>query len=225
MASSYVVKRGYITLKEDGLRSFIWSKRWLVLREQTLTFHRSEDRSYYISCKNDEELYSWIDEIYQRSPLGISTPTNFSHNVHVGFDPNKGIFTGLPREWKNLLETSNITKDEMAKNPQAVLDVLEFYTETLIPARQEEMDMAFPSSLTRSESEPSPLNLVPDSPLPFRPPNRSSSMTDMGGGLSLQSMETIARALPPVLPTPPAHQSRTPMVQRPAFAQEESRQY
>jgi hypothetical protein len=40
--SSYVVKRGYVLLKEDGLRSFIWSKRWLLLREQTLTFHRNE---------------------------------------------------------------------------------------------------------------------------------------------------------------------------------------
>lgn len=95
--SSYVVKRGYCSVKEDGLRSFIWSKRWLLLREQTLTFHRNEntyqalalvflkeieqvnriqlkpycleiitkDKSYYISCKSDEELYAWIDELYQ----------------------------------------------------------------------------------------------------------------------------------------------------------------
>jgi len=47
----------------------------------------------------------------------------------VGFDPNSGNFTGLPKEWKSLLESSNISKEEMSKNPQAVLDVLEFYTD------------------------------------------------------------------------------------------------
>jgi protein-serine/threonine kinase len=40
--SSYVVKRGYANVKEDGLRSFLWPKRWMLLREQTLTFHRNE---------------------------------------------------------------------------------------------------------------------------------------------------------------------------------------
>ncbi|KNC96959.1 STE/STE20/PAKA protein kinase [Spizellomyces punctatus DAOM BR117] len=162
--SSYVVKRGYCSVREDGFRSFMWSKRWLLLREQTLTFHRNEntyqalaliflkeveavnrtelkpysfeivtkEKTYYVSCKSDEELYSWMDEIYQRSPLmGISNPTNFVHKVHVGFDSDSGLFTGLPREWKSLLESSNISKEEMTKNPQAVLDVLEFYTENM----------------------------------------------------------------------------------------------
>lgn len=73
-----------------------------------------------------------IEELYSRSPLGISGPTNFVHQVHVGFDPNSGNFTGLPKEWKSLLEASNISKEEMSKNPQAVLDVLEFYTENLV---------------------------------------------------------------------------------------------
>lgn len=162
--SSYIVKRGYGNVREDGFRSFMWSKRWLLLREQTLTFHRNEntyqalaliflkeveavnrvdikpycfeirtkDKTYYVSCKSDEEIYSWIDEIYSRSPLmGISNPTNFQHKVHVGFDQDSGLFTGLPQDWNSLLEMSNITKEEMSKNPQAVLDVLEFYTENM----------------------------------------------------------------------------------------------
>ncbi|KAJ3117253.1 Protein kinase [Phlyctochytrium bullatum] len=164
-SSSYVIKRGYVSVKEEGLRSFMWSKKWLLLREQTLTIHKNEstyqsqtliflkdvesvqrtdlkpycfevitrDRTYYFSCTSDDELYSWIDEIYQRSPLmGISNPTNFVHNVHVGFDPLSGMFTGLPPDWKRLLETSNISQDEMLRNPQAVLDVLEFYTENMV---------------------------------------------------------------------------------------------
>ncbi|RIA98708.1 kinase-like domain-containing protein [Glomus cerebriforme] len=157
-----VVKKGYISVKEDGLRAWIWSKRWTLLREQTLTFHRNEntyqavaliflkeianvsrtdlkpycfeiqtkEKTYYLSCKNDEELYSWMDEIYTRSPLsGVSNPTNFVHNVHVGFDPVSGLFTGMPEQWTKLLTASAITKEDYEKDPQAVYEVLEFYTE------------------------------------------------------------------------------------------------
>ncbi|KJE89919.1 hPAK65 [Capsaspora owczarzaki ATCC 30864] len=58
----------------------------------------------------------------------ISGPTDFVHEVHVGFDVETGEFTGLPQQWRILLESSGISKQERAQNPQAVLDVLEFYT-------------------------------------------------------------------------------------------------
>ncbi|KAI9315223.1 kinase-like domain-containing protein [Dichotomocladium elegans] len=159
-----IKKDGYLSVKEDGIRSWIWSKRYVVLREQTLTFHRNEQtgqcvaliflkeivtvnraelkshcfelgtkgrKTYYLSCKNDEELYSWMDEIYNasRSPLGASGPTDFVHKVHVGFDPLTGAFTGLPDQWNLLLKGSKITAEDAAKNPQAVLEALEFFTE------------------------------------------------------------------------------------------------
>ncbi|KAL0137921.1 kinase-like domain-containing protein [Mucor lusitanicus] len=156
-----IKKDGNLQVKEDGLRAWIWSKRYVVLREQTITFHRNEQtgqcvalvflkeitavarselkshcfelgtkaKSYYIACRNDEELYSWMDEIYNRSPLGASGPTNFVHKVHVGFDPITGAFTGLPDQWNALLKGSKITPEDAAKNPQAVLEALEFYTE------------------------------------------------------------------------------------------------
>ncbi|GJJ75676.1 serine/threonine-protein kinase CLA4 [Entomortierella parvispora] len=159
---SGVLKHGYISVKEEGLKAFLWTKRYMTLRELTLSFHRNEstpqavvliflkditavtrtdlkaycfelvtkDRSYFLSCKNDEELYSWMHEIYSRSPLmGVSNPTNFVHKVHVGFDPNTGNFTGLPETWTKLLTGSAITKEDYANNPQAVLEVLEFYTD------------------------------------------------------------------------------------------------
>ncbi|KAJ3410338.1 Protein kinase [Chytridiales sp. JEL 0842] len=164
MASSFVVKRGYVNLRDEGIKSFLWPKRWMLLREQTLTFHKNEntyqaahliflkeieavnrtdskpycfeivtkDKTFYVSCSSDEELYSWMDEIYRRSPImNISNPTDFRHHVHIGFDPLTGQFTGLPNEWKSLLESSNISQDEITRNPQAVLDVLEFYTENV----------------------------------------------------------------------------------------------
>ena len=156
-----IVRSGYVSVKEDGIRSWIWSKKWLVLRETTLLMHKNEsaqqasavvllrdvtnvqrtdlkpycieletkDKTYYLQLKSDEELYGWMDDVYNRSPLGASSPTNFVHQVHVGFDPVSGSFTGLPEQWMRLLTTSAITKEDYAKNPQAVLDVLEFYTD------------------------------------------------------------------------------------------------
>ncbi|XP_041646423.1 serine/threonine-protein kinase PAK 2-like [Cheilinus undulatus] len=56
----------------------------------------------------------------------ISPPSDFEHTIHVGFDAVTGEFTGMPEQWARLLQTSNITKSEQKKNPQAVLDVLKF---------------------------------------------------------------------------------------------------
>ncbi|KAJ5081364.1 hypothetical protein NUU61_009628 [Penicillium alfredii] len=86
-----------------------------------------------ITCevKTDDEIYEWIDKIYERCPGmgGVSNPTNFSHRVHVGFDPQSGAFVGLPPEWEKLLTASAITKEDYKKNPQAVIEVLEFYSD------------------------------------------------------------------------------------------------
>uniref|UniRef100_A0A4W4EM02 non-specific serine/threonine protein kinase n=1 Tax=Electrophorus electricus TaxID=8005 RepID=A0A4W4EM02_ELEEL len=60
----------------------------------------------------------------------ISPPSDFEHTIHVGFDAVTGEFTGMPEQWARLLQTSNITKSEQKKNPQAVLDVLKFYDST-----------------------------------------------------------------------------------------------
>jgi hypothetical protein len=36
---------------------------------------------------------------------------------------------GMPEQWSKLLTKSAITREDYAKDPQAVLDVLEFYTD------------------------------------------------------------------------------------------------
>ncbi|KAG0057620.1 Protein kinase [Gryganskiella cystojenkinii] len=182
---SGVLKHGFISVKEEGLKAFLWTKRYMTLRELTLSFHRNEstpqavvlvflkditavtrtdlkaycfelvtkDRSYFLSCKNDDELYSWMHEIYSRSPLmGVSNPTNFVHKVHVGFDPNTGNFTGMPETWSKLLTGSAITKEDYANNPQAVLEVLEFYTDQ---TKRNEAEYGEPSLV------PNTLPLVP----------------------------------------------------------------
>ncbi|KAJ3272568.1 Protein kinase [Terramyces sp. JEL0728] len=158
------VDEGFLKVKEDGLRSFLWPKRWIVLKESAIIASSNpiivimlkdlekveridlqpycielstRDRSYYFSCASDSELYHWLDQIYNLSPLGISEPSNFTHNVHVGFDTANGGFTGLPNEWRALLQASSLTKEEIDNHPKAVYDVLEFYSENFIKKEQE----------------------------------------------------------------------------------------
>jgi serine/threonine-protein kinase CLA4 len=108
-----------------------------------------------ITCRvdTDEDVYSWMDNIYQRCPSmgGVSNPTNFTHRVHVGFDPTSGAFVGLPVEWEKLLTASAITKDDYAKNPKAVLEVLEFYTEKLVKRSED------PASIRRTSLSSLPI--------------------------------------------------------------------
>ncbi|CAH1403616.1 unnamed protein product [Nezara viridula] len=64
---------------------------------------------------------------YSSEKPNISYPTNFEHTVHVGYDSVTGEFTGMPEAWARLLMNSNISKQEQKKNPQAVLDVLNWF--------------------------------------------------------------------------------------------------
>lgn len=93
------------------------------------------NKQWILKFETDNEVYGWMDGIYDRCPSmgGVSHPTGFSHRVHVGFDPVTGGFVGLPVEWERLLKGSALTKDDMAKNPQAVMEVLQFYSDKLAP--------------------------------------------------------------------------------------------
>ncbi|WFD34600.1 non-specific serine/threonine protein kinase [Malassezia cuniculi] len=244
---SSVVRKGYVSTKEDGIRSWIWSKRWLVLRENTLLFYKNDttyqpsavvllrdvtsiqrtdlkpycveietrDKTYYLQLKSDEELYCWMDDIYNRTPLGASQPTNFVHQVHVGFDPVSGSFTGLPEQWMRLLTTSAITKEDYAKNPQAVLDVLEFYTDIHKRDRSDDFGLGSPTmnlhpgglgrdvyskispthAYAPTRPAPSPA-LTKKTPLPALPTERPS----ISVGSQSQTPANTSPALVPVSP-------------------------
>ncbi|KAL2156452.1 hypothetical protein VTH82DRAFT_1197 [Thermothelomyces myriococcoides] len=131
-------------------------------------------RSLRICVKTDDELYEWIDCIYARCPGGVSNPSNFSHAIHVGFNPQTGQFTGLPAEWTKLLKSSAITKEDVEKNPQAVFEVLDFY-----------------SDMTKRAENPDPYG---NAPMPISSPN--SMQSDQYG---YQSGNSVA---PPRQPKP-----------------------
>ncbi|KAF8305573.1 Pkinase-domain-containing protein [Clavulina sp. PMI_390] len=182
----------------------------------------SKDRKIWINLKSDEELYTWQEDIYNRSPLmGVSGPTNFVHKIHVGFDHVTGAFTGLPEQWTRLLTSSSITREDYAKNPQAVLEVLEFYTDHqkreyeeygTIPAQ---MGSAAPP--LRSEGSSSSLPTVP-----------SAARFNAGTGLAGANIRNDASspAKPPLPTTPqpaPAAQPTKPLKQKqPAMTAQEA---
>ncbi|KAH3127534.1 hypothetical protein KXW09_004116 [Aspergillus fumigatus] len=129
-----------------------------------------------ITCevKSDDEIYEWIDKIYERCPGmgGVSNPTNFSHRVHVGFDPQTGAFVGLPPEWEKLLTASAITKEDYKKNPQAVIEVLEFYSDIKMREQNPQYyaGLAGPPSGQQSKPNNNNNNSVGSLIAPPRPP-------------------------------------------------------
>lgn len=97
----------------------------------------------------------------------ISLPSDFEHTIHVGFDAVTGEFTGMPEQWARLLQTSNITKLEQKKNPQAVLDVLEFYNSKKTSSSQKYM--SFTDKLAEDYNSSNTLNVKTVSETPAVP--------------------------------------------------------
>ncbi|UNI22284.1 Non-specific serine/threonine protein kinase [Purpureocillium takamizusanense] len=132
-------------------------------------------RILHLRTKTEYELYTWMDFIYNSCPElgGVSNPTNFSHAVHVGFDAQTREFVGLPVEWTQLLKASAITKEDYARNPQAVIQAVDFYSD--LAKRSDNPDeflalspthIAEPQSRDISPARPRAKADAPASPLP-----------------------------------------------------------
>lgn len=156
----------------------------------------TKDKTYNLALKNDEELYGWMDDIYSRSPLmGVSNPTNFVHQVHVGFDAVSGAFTGLPEQWTRLLTSSAITKEDYAKNPQSVLDVLEFYTD-IQKRENDEYGLGTPNANMPDRMggyDGNPNQEIEYHPSPTLSSSNSSARFNAGTGLAGQSRNDTMR--------------------------------
>jgi len=59
----------------------------------------------------------------------ITTPHDLVHLTHVDFNPSTGEFTGLPQEWKQLLQHSGISKSDQESNHIAVMEIVKLYQE------------------------------------------------------------------------------------------------
>lgn len=85
------------------------------------------------------------------------------------------IIKGLPEQWNALLKGSKITAEDAAKNPQAVLEALEFYTEQARKEKDQQIAAANNSKQQQhkpSAQQPKPSRSTP-APRHYRdPPSR-----------------------------------------------------
>lgn len=83
------------------------------------------------TTKSKKGMFNFMsDFLGNNKRIEISTPYDPVHLTHVGFNSSTGEFTGLPKEWQQLLQESGISKLEQEKNPQAVMEIVKFYQET-----------------------------------------------------------------------------------------------
>jgi p21-activated kinase 1 len=90
----------------------------------------SRSRSATVSTKGKKGMLGFMtDFLNSNKRPEISTPYDPVHLTHVGFNSSTGEFTGLPKEWQQLLQDSGISKSEQEKNPLAVMEIVKFYQE------------------------------------------------------------------------------------------------
>lgn len=80
--------------------------------------------------KSKKGMLGFMSEFLNQSKRPeISTPYDPVHLTHVGFNSSTGEFTGLPKEWQQLLQESGISRQDQEKNPLAVMEIVKFYQE------------------------------------------------------------------------------------------------
>lgn len=90
----------------------------------------TRSRSGTAGGKTKKGVFNFLPDFLGPSKrIEISTPYDPVHLTHVGFNSSTGEFTGLPKEWQQLLQESGISKSEQEKNPQAVMEIVKFYQE------------------------------------------------------------------------------------------------
>ncbi|KAH9992742.1 kinase-like domain-containing protein [Russula compacta] len=87
-------------------------------------------RSGTVTAKGKKGMLGFMtDFLNSNKRPEISTPYDPVHLTHVGFNSSTGEFTGLPKEWQQLLQDSGISKSDQEKNPLAVMEIVKFYQE------------------------------------------------------------------------------------------------
>ena len=90
----------------------------------------TRSRSGTTSAKSKKGVLGFMSELLNTPKrLEISPPYDPVHLTHVGFNSSTGEFTGLPKEWQQLLQESGISRSDQEKNPQAVMEIVKFYQE------------------------------------------------------------------------------------------------
>ncbi|KPV74164.1 uncharacterized protein RHOBADRAFT_37120 [Rhodotorula graminis WP1] len=126
----------------------------------------------------------------------ISTPYDPVHLTHVGFNSDTGEFTGLPKEWQQLLQNAGVSREEQAAHPQAVAEIVAFY---------QDATKGMTAPLDTEDDAPAP----PPGVAPHRPPPPSSQPSQSSLDRARDLRYTQDRSLGPTA-VPPSSDRRTP---------------
>ncbi|THY16347.1 hypothetical protein D6D01_07717, partial [Aureobasidium pullulans] len=148
----------------------------------------------------------------------ISAPENPVHITHVGVDNRTGEFTGLPREWQNILASAGISEQEQKRDPKAIVDIVTFYKENAeknpedgiwqkfgqAHARDTPQHMSPPSGLTSPIVTPGSgfTSLVSPPQSPRFPPNNEDSFENPRAAPPVP--RNVGLGLGPMSPTMPS---------------------
>ncbi|GJJ78720.1 p21-activated kinase 1 [Entomortierella parvispora] len=108
--------------------------------------HQQYDSAEYSSSSSNRSTFKGVfsnivnsmsDLLSSDKKIEISSPYNPVHLTHVGLNLDTGEFTGLPKEWQQLLQESGISRQDQAAHPQAVIDIMEYYTDSQKAQRED----------------------------------------------------------------------------------------
>ncbi|KAK4683767.1 hypothetical protein P7C73_g6462, partial [Tremellales sp. Uapishka_1] len=193
------------------------------------------------SSRDKKSVFGVLSELLNTSkPPVISTPYDPIHLTHVGFDYNSGQYTGMPQEWKELLDENGITRTEQEENPDKVLAVVQYFQGREAPDREEDevwqkMRNAGPAHGVQSPPLPSSRDMSRENSdetgrghqfanpraAPPPPPAKSTSgpprmQADRPAPSAPGRLPPIDPQRPPKLGQPPAGQSLPPALDRSA---------
>jgi p21-activated kinase 1 len=90
----------------------------------------SHSRSGTATAKSKKGVLGFMtDFLNSNKRPEITTPHDLVHLTHVDFNPSTGEFTGLPQEWKQLLQDSGISRSDQERNRLAVMEIVKLYQE------------------------------------------------------------------------------------------------
>jgi len=103
------------------------------LSNPTLTIHPAdkENKGIKSAFNNLVSSFSGKKNMFSsEKKMEISSPYNPVHLTHVGYNPDTGEFSGLPKEWIKMLQDAGISEQDQQAHPQAIVDIISFYSES-----------------------------------------------------------------------------------------------
>jgi len=103
------------------------------LSNPSLTIHPAdkENKGIKSAFNNLVSSFSGKKSMFSsEKKMEISSPYNPVHLTHVGYNPDTGEFSGLPKEWIKMLQDAGISEQDQQAHPQAIVDIISFYSES-----------------------------------------------------------------------------------------------